>query len=194
MGDFRGTKRAGCGNLLRLMLNPHNFFSVLVVSGALLAGCQKGGRSVESTGADHPLLGSPAPAFELKRIDSDEALGPASSRGKVTIVDFWATWCEPCRQSFPVYEAIARAHPNDVVVLAVSEDEKAAPIPAFVEETGVSFPVVWDADQSVANQYDPATMPTSYFLDRQGIVRFVHVGFTDGDEEILKRQVESLLE
>jgi len=177
-----------------MMLKTSCYVAVLVASAVTLAGCQKGSRGASSTGANHPLLGSPAPAFELKRVGSQETVGPSASQGKVTIVDFWATWCEPCRESFPVYEAIAQAHPNDVVVLGVSEDEKAEAIPRFIKDTGVSFPIVWDADQSVADQYDPATMPTSYLIDRQGIVRFVHVGFTDGDDEVLRTQVELLLE
>ncbi|MCB9584154.1 MAG: TlpA family protein disulfide reductase [Polyangiaceae bacterium] len=172
----------------------HSVFFLLAALAVSSNGCVKGGPDAESASADHPLLGSEAPAFQLKRFNGAESLSPGASRGKVTIVDFWATWCAPCKESFPAYEAIAKEHPEDVVVIAISEDEKSDGIAAFVAETGVTFPVAWDEGQQVASQYDPSTMPTSYILDRNGIVRYVHVGFNSGDEETLRAQVVSLLE
>lgn len=168
------------------------FFLVILATG--INGCTKGGAGAETASADHPLLGTQAPAFELERYDHGENVSPAASRGKVTIVDFWATWCAPCKESFPAYEAIAKEHAGEVVVIALSEDESPDGIGAFVSETGVTFPVAWDEGQRVAAQYEPATMPTSYILDRNGIVRYVHVGFNSGDEETLRAQVSSLLQ
>lgn len=156
--------------------------------------CTKGGGGAEAASANHPLLGTEAPGFELKRYDGAQTVSPQASRGKVTIIDFWATWCEPCKESFPTYEAIAKEHGGEVVVLAISEDESPEGIAAFAAETGVTFPIAWDEGQRVASQYEPSTMPTSYILDRNGIVRYVHVGFNAGDEETLRAHVSSLLE
>ncbi|MGE0321682.1 MAG: TlpA family protein disulfide reductase [Polyangiaceae bacterium] len=173
-----------------------NYRVVVLLAGLSLAGfaCVKGGAGAGATSPDHPLLGSEAPTFQLKKFEGTESLSPSDSRGKVTIIDFWATWCAPCKDSFPAYEAIAREHPGEVVVLGISEDEKPDGIAAFVAETGVTFPIAWDEGQQVASQYDPSTMPTSYILDRNGIVRFVHVGFNPGDEGTLREQVSSLLQ
>jgi thiol-disulfide isomerase/thioredoxin len=167
----------------------------LLACAALTVGCgasSKGGSAPKSD--EHALLGAPAPDFDLPRIGSAEGaprVRSSDTRGKVTVIDFWATWCAPCRQSFPAYEALLKER-SDVAFVAVSVDEDPADIPAFVEETRVTFPVAWDEGQAVSQSYAPPTMPTSYVVDKNGIVRFVHAGFRAGDEGELATVIDGL--
>jgi peroxiredoxin len=143
--------------------------------------------------ANGELVGAQAPDFSLSPANGGEAIGPAAFRGKVLIVDFWATWCKPCRESFPVYQRLLARFAGELVVIGVSVDDDAAGIEAFRAETGVKFPLVWDQGQAAASVYKPATMPTSYLIDRTGIVKFVHEGFHAGDEAELEQRVRSLV-
>lgn len=152
-----------------------------------------GGGGASPQGVSHPLVGAPAPSFELPDVvkGGNQSLGAYA--GKVVVVDFWATWCEPCKQSFPAYQTLVTDLGGDVVVIGISQDDDAKGIKAFVAETGATFPVVWDEGKSVAKAYDPPTMPTAYVLDKSGIVRFVHAGYRAGDEATLKAEARSLL-
>lgn len=170
----------------------------LALSVGWLGACQSGGGGADAAAPrseEHALLGAEAPDFDLPSLGSD-AESPRfrlkDHRGKLVVVDFWATWCAPCRESFPVYEQTSRERSADTVFVGVSVDEDPSGIPAFIEETGVTFPVTWDEGQMVSGVYQPPTMPTSYVIDRNGIVRHVHTGFRKGDEERLRAVLDSL--
>lgn len=167
----------------------------LLSCAALTVGCQSPQRTTEAPKSDeHVLLGATAPDFDLPRIgaaDGAPRVRLRDARGQVTVVDFWATWCAPCRDSFPAYERLV-AERKDVTFVAVSVDEEPGGIPAFVEETGVTFPVAWDEGQAVSQRYAPPTMPTSYVIDKSGVVRFVHAGFRAGDEGELAAVLDGL--
>lgn len=143
--------------------------------------------------ANGELLGAQAPDFSLSGPEGGAAIGPAAYRGKVLIVDFWATWCKPCRESFPAYQRLVDQFSGELAVIGVSVDDDAAGIAAFRAETGVRFELVWDEGQAAASVYKPATMPTSYLIDRAGIVKFVHEGFHAGDEAELAQRVRTLV-
>jgi cytochrome c biogenesis protein CcmG/thiol:disulfide interchange protein DsbE len=162
---------------------------------ALLGACAggMGGGSSSSSGASHELVGAPAPAFELPGVAGGGAESLAAHAGKVVVVDFWATWCEPCKQSFPAYQKLVTHMRGDLVVVGISQDDDAKGIPAFLSETGAKFPVVWDDGKAVAKAYNPPTMPTAFVVDKSGIVRFVHVGYRAGDEATLEEEARSLL-
>ncbi len=161
--------------------------------GACAAGGAGAGTSASSSGASHPLLGAPAPAFELHGVAGGADQSLKEYAGKVVIVDFWATWCQPCKQSFPAYQKLVTKMGLDLVVLGISQDDDDKYIGAFLSETGAKFPVVWDDGKSVAKAYDPPTMPTAFVVDKSGIIRFVHVGYRPGDEATLEEEVRSLL-
>jgi len=151
-----------------------------------------GGGGAKS-GAASDQIGAPAPDFSLAPVGGGSAIGPRSFAGKVLIVDFWATWCAPCRQSFPVYQHLLEKFPGQVAVVGVSVDDAPDGIAKFQSETGVHFPLVWDQGQSVAGAYKPGTMPTSFVVDRSGIVQKIHEGFHQGDEAALEQEIRSLL-
>lgn len=131
------------------------------------------------------------------RLDSTALEGSKapSTTGLVTLIDFWASWCAPCKQSFPVYAKLySQFNPQGLVIVAVSADDSQAAFDAFVKREAPPFATVRDkADQLVSAVKVPA-MPTCYLLGRDGRVRFVHQGFHGAEtERQLRQEIEALL-
>jgi peroxiredoxin len=129
-------------------------------------------------------------------------LGPRASvslkelRGRVVLLDFWGTFCEPCKKSFPKLEALQRKYADSglrVIGVSEDEDEDRDKIPSFAETYGAKFTLAWDADKAIARSYKPETMPSSFIIDKEGIVRFAHVGFHDGEEQQVDDEIRGLL-
>jgi peroxiredoxin len=159
---------------------------------AMLGACGGSmGRAESAEGGD--LAGAPAPDFSLTPVGGGEAIGPKSFTGKVVIVDFWATWCKPCKESFPAYQRMVDKFGGELVVVGVSVDDDPKGIEGFRSATGVKFPLVWDEGQVAAGIYKPGTMPTSFLLDRNGIVQYVHQGFRTGEASEIEAHVRTLL-
>ncbi len=120
----------------------------------------------------------------------------AADAGVVRVIDFWATWCEPCRDQLPALERLRRElGPRGLSVYAVSFDEDQAQIPRFLAVTPVGFHVLWDRGGEVwAPRYDLYRLPTTLLVDRRGIVRFVHEGFDEAIAAEERRQVEMLID
>lgn len=140
----------------------------------------------------HALRGAPAPDFSLTARGGAPA-SPSAYAGKVVLLDFWATWCQPCRASFPEYQSLLASYGERVAVVGISEDDEQDGIERFAEETGALFPLAWDADKSVAQRYQISSMPTLFIIDASGLVRFVHAGFRAGDEASIRAAIDSLL-
>lgn len=114
---------------------------------------------------------------ELTALDFEGEL-PDLSAASVVIVDFWASWCGPCKQSFPVYEELQRTYADrGVVIIAVNVDRNRRDMEKFLARHAVSFAVVRDAAQKLVSRVAPPAMPTAFVLDRRRAVRFVHLGF-----------------
>lgn len=115
-------------------------------------------------------------------------------RGRVVLVDFWASWCAPCLKSLPLYaglrEGLAR---EDFEIIAINVDEDAADAQAFLQRVTVQFPIMHD-NGSLASAWSPPTMPTSFLIDRQGLVHSRHIGFKPGDIGALRDEVRTLIE
>ncbi len=120
----------------------------------------------------------------------------AAEAGTVRVVDFWATWCEPCRQQFPALERLRRElGPRGLSVYAVSFDEDPAQIPRFLEATPVGFRILWDRGGARwAAHYDLQRLPTTLVVDRAGVIRFVHEGFDEAAGVEERREVDALIE
>jgi thiol-disulfide isomerase/thioredoxin len=119
----------------------------------------------------------------------------ADRTGRVRIVDFWATWCEPCREQFPVLDRLARAHQQDGLdVIAVSVDEDLAQVKAFIEANPFPFLFLWDKGGGLqADRLGVERLPTTLVVDRGGKVRYVHQGYQQRDAALLDAQVRQLL-
>ncbi len=127
--------------------------------------------------AERADVGRPAPAFEAVTLDG-RPLALAGLKGKVLLIDFWASWCEPCREEFPEFEAMYKElRDRGVEIIAISVDRKRENAEAFVAKYPASFPVIHDPNRAIADRYKPRAMPTAYVVDQAGVVRFVHLGY-----------------
>jgi len=135
-----------------------------------LLGCYGGSRPKH--------IGDTAPDFTLQ--DSDHKVALSDYRGQVVVLNIWASWCPPCRKSFPVMEQLHKQYAGDgLTIVAVSVDEKAENMQQFLKLVKASFSVVRDAQQKLVAAADVPTMPTSFLIDRAGKIRFVHSGFDE---------------
>ncbi len=129
---------------------------------------------------------------------SDYDLAPGtlpSTKGKVVLLDFWASWCAPCKASFPVYSKINQEfHAAGLVIIAVGVDDKLAAHNAFVEKFKPTFQIVHDRTKSLVKTVNVKSMPTAYLIGRDGRVRSIHVGFFGRKTELeLRSEIEALL-
>ena len=156
----------------------------LVVSVALSFGARTIAAGIK-TGDAFPELG----AFKL------EGKLPDSTKGKVVMVDFWASWCEPCKQSFPAMEELHKRYSDrGLVIIAVNVDENRPDMEAFLKKNAATFTVVRDANQKLVERTGIATMPSSFLIDRDGKVRFAHTGFRGAEtKKKYEEEIESLL-
>jgi len=114
--------------------------------------------------------------------------------GKVVLVDFWASWCGPCKQEMPVLEEFYKRYAKQgLVIVGVNIDRSTKKMANFLKGVPVSFRIVHDRKLAVAAKYEPATMPTSYFIARDGKVRYVHEGFRKQDVGQLEQRIKALL-
>jgi thiol-disulfide isomerase/thioredoxin len=144
-------------------------------------------------------LGSEEPAplrFTVKRYPGGESYAIDSDRGQVVLLDVWATWCEPCRDALPMYEQLAKRYSaRGLKVYALNVDEDTRAIPAFLADTKVTdVPVLLDANAEVADKVlRVRAMPTTVLIDRQGRVRYMHVGFSEEFLAKYQAEIEELL-
>jgi peroxiredoxin len=156
------------------------------------------GGGADSPSSERGLIGNPAPDFSVARaVGSKGTISLANLAGNVVVVDFWGTFCEPCKKSFPKLQDLsAKYGGSGLRVVAISEDEAEDKdkIASFAQTYGAKFSIGWDDDKSIARHYKPETMPTTFIVDRKGIVRFAHVGYHDGEEVSIERELKELLD
>ena len=145
--------------------------------------------SIASSG----LEGQVAPDFALKS-STGENLRLSEFRGDVVMINFWATWCGPCRQEMPLLDELyARYERVGFNLLGVNIDDDSRRAMQMIEELGVSFPVLFDASKEVSKLYEVEAMPVTVLVDREGNVRYVHHGYKPGYEDKYLDQIRSLL-
>jgi peroxiredoxin len=130
-----------------------------------------------------PRLGEPASQVSLK-----------SLKGQVVYVDFWASWCVPCRLSMPALDSLYREHrARGFTVVGVNKDVSGDEAARFLKRVPVTFPLVQDTGDAAARAFDVKAMPSGYLVDRRGVVRKVHRGFTTETAAELAKEIEMLL-
>jgi cytochrome c biogenesis protein CcmG, thiol:disulfide interchange protein DsbE len=137
----------------------------------------------------------PAPAFSLAGLPSSPApIALSNYKGKVVYVDFWASWCLPCKQSFPALNHLRQQyHAQGFEVIAINLDENLADAQTFLAKLPVNFPIALDPRGSIAEAYGIRGMPSAYIIDRQGKVRHVIEGFVSDDARKIETWIKPLL-
>jgi len=143
--------------------------------------------------ASSGLTGQPAPDFALKS-STGENLRLSEYRGDVVMINFWATWCGPCRQEMPLLDDLYNRYERvGFNLLGVNIDDDSGRAMDMIRELGVNFPVLFDARKEVSKLYEVGSMPVTVIVDREGTVRYVHQGYKPGYEQMYLDQVRSLL-
>jgi thiol-disulfide isomerase/thioredoxin len=139
--------------------------------------------------------GGAAPLVALPRLGAaDPPPAIASLKGRVVYVDFWASWCVPCRLSMPALDSLYKKHSAaGLTVIGVNKDTSADEAQKFLKRVPVGFPLARDEQDAIAKAFDVKAMPSGYLIDRKGVVRKVHRGFTAETAAALERQIEDLL-
>ena len=155
-------------------------FGVGLIVAGLLAWVWQA-RTQRPIAAGGALVGRPAPDFALPRVDGPE-MRLADLRGRVVLLNVWATWCEPCKVEMPLLQRLAQEHPDQVVVLGVNYGEDPAKVQAFAAAYGLTFPLLLDPEHEVVRLYGVRGLPTTVVIDPEGIVRAVHLGALSEDD------------
>jgi peroxiredoxin len=159
--------------------------AILATSWALLAA---GAATAAAT-----LTSGPAPDFTLHSV-AGANLRLQEQRGQVVMLNFWASWCAPCRQEMPQLDRLyEKYHAAGFQLLGVNVDEDARNAAGVSSKLGLHFPVLLDTEKRVSRLYDLSTMPSTVLIDRDGRVRYIHRGYKDGYEQTYDEQIRELL-
>ncbi len=135
----------------------------------------------------------PAPDFTLQS-STGENVRLAEQRGKVVMLNFWASWCGPCRKEMPLLDAMYQRYSSAGFVLyGVNVEEDNTDAKKLLKELGVTFPVLFDTESKASSLYNVDAMPTTVVIDKKGQVRYVNRGYKDGDENKYRDQIRELI-
>lgn len=157
---------------------------------ALLLGCTGGDRDV-----GRPEIGQPAPDYRAVTLDGD-SVSLAQSRGRVTLLNVWATWCHPCREEVPVLQALhERYEARGFELIGVSVDGRGeeATIREFARDFGMTYALWHDPEERVQSAFLAVGVPATFLIDRDGVLRWRHVGPVRATDTTLVREIERAL-
>ena len=138
-------------------------------------------------------VSGPAPDFTL-RSNTGKNLKLSEFRGQVVLLNFWASWCGPCRQEMPALEKLQKRYGKlGFTVLGVNVEEDSTQAKRMLREIRVSFPILYDTQNTASKLYQVSAMPTTVIIDRDGNMRYLHKGYKGGDERIYKKWVKKLI-
>lgn len=137
--------------------------------------------------------GTPAPAFTLESL-AGHPVSSASFKGHVVLVNFWATWCGPCREEMPALDRLDRQYARaGLTMIGISVDAGAGPVKALLSRSPVHYTILLDPDTRVSTAYHVEAMPSTFIIDRHGEIRYVHHGYRPGDERAYAAWIRRLL-
>ena len=131
---------------------------------------QQGAQAVASV-----MLDQPAPHFELEDL-AGNPLRLQDLRGKIVVLNFWATWCGPCVQEMPVFQQYQDQYPDELVVVGVDMQEDPRRVTDFLQNFDIRYPIVIDGPGDVGRLYNVLGLPTTFFIDQEGVARIHHIG------------------
>ena len=153
--------------------------AVVLVGILVVQGCKSSSQPITSNGQEATAVvnaGESAPDFTLVDLEGNQ-VSLSDFRGKTVFVNFWATWCPPCRAEMPEIEAIYQEYKDkEVVVIGIDIMEPEDVVRQYVEQGGYSWTFVLDTSGEVTANYEVAAIPTSFFIDREGIIQAVNIG------------------
>ena len=160
---------------------PRNMLRALALAGALAVSSMVGASA------------SLAPSFTLPSRAGDN-VSLDQLKGQVVMLNFWASWCGPCRQEMPLLDQMHKRYSAlGFTLVGVNVEANTADAERWLKDTPVSFPVLFDRDSKVSKLYDVSAMPSTVFIDRKGNVRYLHRGYKPGDESEYLNQIRALL-
>jgi thiol-disulfide isomerase/thioredoxin len=167
----------------------HLGLSLLLAVG-LLASCATAGGGGATSSSSGNQVGAPVPEIKVESLGGKK-IDVASYRGRVLLLDVWASWCGPCKQELPMLDAMAkRLKGQGIDVLAVSVDQDRANVEKFLKGHGHwALTIAHDPAGAIAERLQPDKMPTSYVIDRSGIVRYVNAGFVPDDAATIEKRL-----
>ena len=137
--------------------------------------------------------GKQANNFTLKS-KSGKNIKLSEYRGQVVLLNFWASWCGPCRAEMPALDALYKKYKSlGFVVLGVNVDDKKDKADALLKKIPVSFPILYDTDKKITELYSVSAMPSSYFIDRDGKIRSIHKGYLPEYDALYRKEVKALI-
>jgi thiol-disulfide isomerase/thioredoxin len=163
--------------------------SKIIVVGSLLIGM---------TSIAAPLKeGDKFPDFQLVKLQEASKKGSkkvtaSALKGKVVILDFWASWCEPCKIALPNYDQLYKKNKGKVMIVGINVDDESKSGQDFLKEHKVSFPILYDQGRKLIESISVSTMPTSFILDKDGKIVMIHKGFREGDEKEIAKKIAEL--
>jgi thiol-disulfide isomerase/thioredoxin len=180
MDQGRHSGLAGRGGGPRVLLS----LALCALASCATAGGAAGG------GGSGSQVGAPVPELKVDSLGGKK-IDVASYRGRVLLLDVWASWCGPCKQELPMLDAMARRlKAQGIDVLAVSVDQERANVDKFLKGHGHwALTIAHDPEGAIAERLQPDKMPTSYVIDREGIVRYVNAGFVPDDAPVIEKRL-----
>ncbi len=136
-------------------------------------------------------VGQPAPAFKLADLNGNE-VSLDQFKGKVVLLDFWATWCGPCRMSMPLLEKLQSQYTSDLALLAINLEEPRDLVAGYVKRQNLHSRVLLDEEGEVGRKYRSGSIPMQVLIDKDGVVRHVQIGFSPRMGDQLRGQIEQL--
>ncbi len=138
-------------------------------------------------------VGTKAPSFTMQSLNGKGTVSLNGIAGKVTVVEFWATWCEPCKKSLVDLEELRKKSGGSIEVIGIAVDDTPRGVEAFAKAQGLSFPIAWDENHSMMFRWSVTEMPATFVLDGKGRIRFVHEPEKNKDPaELIAREVAQL--
>lgn len=138
-------------------------------------------------------LANPAPDFTLQS-STGENVRLAEQRGQVVMLNFWASWCGPCRKEMPLLDEMSKRYSSAGFVLyGVNVEEDNTDAKKLLKELGVTFPILFDTESKASSLYSVDAMPTTVVIDKKGVIRYVNRGYKAGDENKYRDQIRELI-
>lgn len=162
------------------------------VTVALIASCLLGCRAPERAAV---AVGAPAPAYASQTVEGTP-VALADLKGKVVLLNIWATWCKPCREEIPALETLYQQHRSqgfEVIGVSIDAPQETARLRPFLTELGASYPLWHDPDDRISSTFLALGVPASYLIDRDGVLRWRHMGPVRPDDPALRAALQTAL-